>query len=84
MKFSAHAKEKLNTYGLSLEVMRRALSRPIEKLYDVTYGSEVYIISLETRVFVVVVEGDEVITIYPSSMDKVEKRRKAGRWILKT
>ena len=83
MKFSAHAREKLEAYGLSLEVVREALTQSSDKFYDVTYGSEVYIVSLEGRLLVVVVEGEEVITLYPSSRGKVEKRRRAGRWILR-
>ncbi len=83
MKFSFHAKEKMEVYGLSSDKVAIALSNPIEKFYDVTYRSEVYIISFEGKFLVVVMEEEEVITLYPSSREKVEKRRRAGRWILK-
>jgi len=63
--------------------VKEALAQSSEKFYDVTYGSEVYIVFLEGRLLVVVMEGEEVITLYPSSREKVGKRRRAGRWILK-
>jgi hypothetical protein len=83
LKFSAHAKEKIEVYGLSLGVVSEALSKPLERFYDVTYSSEVCIISLEGKLLVVVMEGEEVITLYPTSREKVEKRRRTGRWISK-
>jgi hypothetical protein len=77
--------KELSRIGVTEEMLREAVSRPDEILYDLATGR--YVALKMERKLAVVYEwrGDDIFiitTIYSSKLeDIVQRRRRIGRWI---
>ncbi|RTZ69943.1 MAG: hypothetical protein DSZ30_01590 [Aquificaceae bacterium] len=80
MKFSKHAKDKLNLYGTTEEVLQEALRKPLYICRDYEKFSTVYIVELKGKIFSVVVKDNTIITIYRTDLNRLNSRIKSGRW----
>ena len=85
MELSAHAIDKLQTYGIEgvrFQGWCKALAQG-EAFWDVTSGASGLVIRWEGRPWVVILSQNDgkVVTTYPTDERTVTNRRGGGRWI---
>jgi hypothetical protein len=82
MKFSEHAKNKLEIYGIEGKEIIKECHKPLYEFYDTGEDAYIKIIELEKIPFVVVLDNtiQTIITVYRTDYQTITKRNKNKRW----
>ncbi len=86
MKFTDHAKIRLEEYDISEEDIANCITSPDHLYLDILTGRIVAVKRIaENRYLITVYESNDeitIVTLFPTSkINKIEKRIKSGRWL---
>ena len=83
MKFTQHALDKLDLYGILPEEVIESCSSIVHDFYDRKERSGIRIIQVKGILLALVIapETENLITIYRTDERTIDNRRKAGRWM---
>ena len=82
MKFTGHAKIKLEIYGIPENEVVLELRKPITIFFDEKEEAYIKIIQWQNKPFAVVcdVMQERIITIYKTDEQTISNRQKSKRW----
>ena len=80
LKFSKHAKDKLELFEIKEKDLIESLRKPKYICEDNERNSVVYVLYIGEMLFSVVVKENTVITIYRTDEKKLYSRIRSGRW----
>ena len=83
MRFTRHALDKLDLYGISPEEITEGCNRALHEFHDRTGNTTIRIIRVQgiLLVLVIIPDTENLVTVYRTDERTIENRRKAERWI---
>ena len=82
MKFTGHAKVKLEIYGVPENEVTVALKKVVNEFFDEKEDTYIKIIQWQNTLFVVVCDimQERIITVYKTDEQTIINRQKSKRW----
>ena len=80
MRFTKHAQDKMQLFGLPEDEILEGIEHPELVCEDLDRGSTVYIFRRSGKLYSIVVKEGAVITIYRTDEKRLSSRRRSGRW----
>ncbi len=80
MRFTSHAKDKMELFSISEEEVIQGMQKPQLVCEDKLRGSTIYLFRIDGKLYTAVIKGGLVITIYRTDEKRLYSRIRSGRW----